>query len=458
MSYGALCLIPPLVVVLLAIAIRRAFEPLLVGCLAGFLIIALKTDLGAFPGNFVEALKKTLEHADMVWVILVCGLYGSLIHLIIHSGGVFAFGEYVLRYVKTRKSALVASWLLGIFIFIDDYMSALATGVTMRKITDHYRISRELLAYLVNAMAAPVCVLIPMSTWSIYVGKLLEDNKVVAVGGGFDGFLKTIPFMFYAWAVVLIALLVALGVLPLGGKLKRAEQRAQTTGVLAPPNSGASAAEVVPADLSKAKPVYFFLPLIVLIGATLWLNKDALMGVLAGVAFTFFYYWISGVMRFAELSDGIFEGFKSMVFALAILTMSYVLKLVGDQMGLTPYVIDSVKPVLSRELLPVVVFLSLSFISYTTASSWGLYAVAIPIVVPLAAALGANLWLSLAAVVSSGAFGSQASFYSDVTVLTATSTECNNMEVSFSALPYNALAVLVSALLFLACGYWMVPQ
>lgn len=455
MSFGALCLLPPLVVVILAILIRRAFEPLLIGCLTGFLIIALKTDVSAFPGNFVEALKKTLEHADMVWVILVCGLYGSLIHLIIRSGGVFAFGEYVLRYVKTRKSALVATWFLGIFIFIDDYMSALATGVTMRKITDNYRVSREMLAYLVNAMAAPVCVLIPMSTWSIYVGKLMEDNKVVAGGGGFDGFLHTIPFMFYPWAVVLIALLVATGTLPLRGRLKKAETRAQTTGVLAPPDSGAAPVEEVPADWSKAKPIYFFLPLTVLIGATLWLNKDALMGVLAGVAFTFFYYWASGVMRFTELSDGIFEGFKSMVFALAILTMSYVLKLVGDQMGLTPYVIESVKPVLSKGLLPMVVFLSLSFISYTTASSWGLYAVAIPIVVPLAQALGANVWLSLAAVVSSGAFGSQASFYSDVTILTATSTECNNMELSFSALPYNLLALLVSALLFLGCGYMM---
>ena len=116
-------------------------------------------------------------------------------------------------------------------------------------------------------------------------------------------------------------------------------------------------------------------------------------------------------MRFTDITDGIFEGFKSMVFALAILTMSYVLKRVGDEMGLTPYVIDAVKPILSKGLLPMMIFLSLSFISYTTASSWGLYAVAIPIVVPLAQALGANVWVSLAAVISSGAFGSHSSFY-----------------------------------------------
>jgi len=448
---GAIALIPPLVVILLGIWLRRAFEPLLIGCLVGFLLI----NHSAFPGNFIDALKKTLQHEDMVWVILVCGLYGSLIHLIIQSGGVFAFGKYVLQYVKTRRSALVTTWLLGIFIFIDDYMSALATGVTMRKITDHYRISREMLAYLVNAMAAPVCVLIPMSTWSIYVGKLMEDNQVVAAKGGFDGFVQTIPYMFYPWAVAIIALLVALGILPLWGKLRRAEQRATETGVLSPPDAGrVPAPEVIPTDLTKAKPVYFFLPLIFLIVATLFLDKDALKGVMAGLTFTFFYYWMSGVMRFNAISDGIFEGFKSMIFALAILTMSYVLKKVGDEMGLTQYVIASVQPVLSKMLLPAVVFLALSFISYTTASSWGMYAVAIPIVVPLAQSMGANIWAAVAAVICAGAFGSQASFYSDVTILTASSTECNNMEVSFSALPYNLLALLLATVAFLAVG-WM---
>ena len=134
--------------------------------------------------------------------------------------------------------------------------------------------------------------------------------------------------------------------------------------------------------------------------------------------------------------------------------MSYVLKRVGDEMGLTPYVIESVKPILSKGLLPMMIFISLSFISYTTASSWGLYAVAIPIVVPLAQALGANVWVSLAAVISSGAFGSHASFYSDVTVLTSSSTECNNMELSLSALPFNLVAMAVAALLFLACGFY----
>ena len=119
-------------------------------------------------------------------------------------------------------------------------------------------------------------------------------------------------------------------------------------------------------------------------------------------------------------------------------------------MGLTPFVIEGVSGVLSKGMLPLVIFLVLAFISYTTASSWGVYAVAIPIVVPLAQELDANMWATLAAVISAGAFGSHSSFYSDVTVLTATSTECNNMELSFAALPYNLIALGLSALLFFA--------
>ena len=443
---GIYTLIPPLVVVLFGIWTRRAFEPLLIGCLVGFVMIAPT----AFPGNFVDALKKTLQSEDMVWVILVCGMYGSLIQLIIKSGSVMAFGDYILRYVKTRRTALVATWFMGLFIFIDDYMSALATGVTMRKVTDTYKVSREMLAFMVNATAAPVCLLIPMSTWSIYGGSLLETNKIVEKGHAFEGFLNTIPFMFYPWAITIIALLVALGYFPLIGKLKIAEQNAFNTPSVKPIIETSDNKNLS----NKTNPIHFLLPLSILITATLWLDKDALKGVLVGVSFTFFYYWLTRVMTFAEISDGIFEGFKSMIEALAILTMSYVLKKVGDEMGLTPYVIESVKPFLSKGMLPVVVFLALSFISYTTASSWGLYAVAIPIVIPLAQAIGANVWLSLAAVFSSGGFGSQASFFSDVTVLTSNSTECPNVQLSFAQFPYSIISLIVATLLFLVCGFY----
>lgn len=451
MEFGALSLIPPLVVIVLAVLMRRSFEALTIGCLVGYLMI----DFHQFPSNFIDSLLKTLQDPDMVWVILVCGLYGSLIHLMIESGGAYAFGHFMLRYIRTRRSSLIVTWIMGIIIFIDDYMSALAVGATLRKITDNYRVPRETLAYVVNTTAAPVCVIIPMSTWSIYCGNLLEKNGVVGSGQAFMGFLYTIPYNFYAWIAVLISLLLAMGRFPLIGKLKVAEARVKAGGPISP---GGAIPEMKPDDLpqvelSKAKPIYFFLPLIVLMVATLALDKDALKGALFAVVFTVLYYAIIGLMPYEKISDGVFEGFKSMIFALAILTMSYVLKNVGDAMGLTPYVINSVKGVLNKELLPFGVFVSLSAISYATSSSWGLYAVAIPIVVPVAHALGANVWMTLSAVIGSGAFGSNASFYSDVTILTATSTECNNLEHSFSQLPYALIALGAASVMYLVFGF-----
>lgn len=460
-DYGYICLIPPLAVIIFGIWLKRAFEPLLLGCLIGYGIISFYNignpkpvaDLHQFPNNFLVGLQQSLGHSDMVWVILVCGLYGALIHLIIESGGVLAFGELALKHVKTRRSSLITTWFIGLFIFIDDYMSALATGVTMRKITDNFKVSREMLAFIVNAMSAPICLIVPLSTWSVYCGKLMEDYKVVAKGDAFSGYVATIPYMFYPIVMMLIALLVALGKFPLWGKLKKAEERAITTGILN------NAKQTQNADVQnfinkKSSPIYFFVPILFLIIATIYLDKDALKGVSAATVFTFLFYGITRIMTFDQLSDSIFEGFKSMILALAILTMSYVLKKVGDEMGLTPYVINATQPYLSKELLPMIVFLVLSFISYSTASSWALYAVAIPIVVPLALSLGANVYVTLAALFSCGAFGSHASFFSDVTILTAASTESDNIENSFSSLPYSLLAVGISAILFLISGIY----
>jgi Na+/H+ antiporter NhaC len=438
-----LALVPAFIVVVLSVWLRRAFEPLLIGCLVGYLLI----NPNAFPNNFLDGLTQTLQEKDTVWVILVCGLYGSLIHLIIESGGVFAFGELALKYVNTRRKSLITTWLMGVFIFIDDYMSALAVGVTMRKITDRYRVSRELLAYLVNATAAPICVLIPMTTWSIFCGKLLEDNKIVEKGGAFQGFLSTIPYMFYAWVSVILALLVSMSAFPLFSRMKKAENRVVNDML---PKQIVETKAVNP----LAKPIHFFLPLIVLVLATIFLEKDALKGIFAGLTFTFFYYLLTGLMTFNQLSDGIFEGFKSMIYALAILTMGYILKKVGDQMGLTPYVIASVKPFLSKTVLAAVLFVALSVISYLTAASWGLYLVAIPIVVPLAQSLDASVYLSLGAVFSAGVVGSQSSFYSDASVLTASSTECDGMEMFLTALPFNLLSITIATILFLIAGYF----
>jgi tetracycline resistance efflux pump len=454
MSYGAIALIPPAVVIILAIKQRTSFEPLLIGCLVGYAIIGYHDHTNFFT-NFVNSFEKVMGNSDSVWVILVCGLYGSLIGLMVRSGGTFKFGEWALKRIKTEKGALMGAWGMGLFIFLDDYLSALTVGLSMRKITDAFKIPREKLAYIVNTTAPPWCVVVPISTWTIFIGNILETSHVAPKGQGLATYWKMIPYVAYGYVSVLIIPLFIYGVLPWFGKLKQADIRAQETGQLtASEFSDTATMDITAMNPAKSsKIIYFLLPIIVLLAATIFFNIDALKGVMVAVAFTFIYYLVIKVGTFRQLSETLFGGFNSMIYALAILMMSYVLKDVNDKMGLTQYVLDSASPYLNKEFLPVIIFASLSIISVTTGSSWGLYAIAIPLVVPLAQHFGSNVLLNCGAVISAGVFGANACLYSDATVLTAQSTECNNLDQGLSQLPYALIAFSISALVYVLLGY-----
>jgi Na+/H+ antiporter NhaC len=454
MGYGAIALIPPAVVIILAIKQRTSFEPLLIGCLVGYTIIGLHNHTNVFT-NFVDSFEKVLGSRDSVWVILVCGLYGSLIGLMVRSGGTFKFGEWALERIKTQKSALMGTWALGLFIFLDDYLSALTVGISMRKITDAFKIPREKLAYIVNTTAPPWCVIVPISTWTIFIGNILETSHVAAKGQGLSTYWKMIPFVSYGYVSVLIIPLFIYGVFPWFGRIKKADIRAMETGQLvASEFNGTASIDVKAMNPDKqSKVIYFLLPIIILLAATIYFDIDALKGVMVAVAFTFIYYLVIKLGTFSQLSETMFGGFSSMLYALAILMMSYVLKDVNDKMGLTQYVLHSASPYLNREFLPVIVFVSLSLISVTTGSSWGLYAIAIPLVVPLAQHFGSNVLLNCGAVISAGVFGANACLYSDATVLTAQSTECNNLDHGLSQLPYALIAFSMSAAVYVLLGF-----
>lgn len=459
MDYGALALIPPLVVIVLAILMRTSFEPLLIGCLVGFVILSLHNQTNFFT-DFVDSMMRVIgdpTNGGSVWVILVCGLYGSLIGLMVRSGGTLKFGEWALKRIKTKASALMGAWVLGLLIFLDDYLSALTVGLSMRKITDAFKVPREMLAYIVNTTAPPWSVIVPISTWTIFIGAQLELAHVAPEGQGLSTYWKMIPFVAYGYISVLIIPLFIFGIIPWFGRMKKANERAAATGNLFGSGNTMTAVLDVSAlnPKKKSKVIYFLLPMIVALAATIYFDIDALKGVMIAVAFTFIYYLIIKLGTFQQLSETVFNGFNSMVYALAILMMSYVLKDVNDKMGLTQYVLDAVSPYVSKELLPVVVFASLSVIAVTTGSSWGLYAVAIPIVVPLAQHLGSNVLVNCGAVVSAGVFGANACLYGDATVLTAQSTENNNLDNGLAQLPYAFIAFGLSCIAYLIFGYTM---
>lgn len=457
MDYGALCLIPPAIVIVISIVLRSSFEALLIGCVAGFIILSVYTGSNAFT-DFVDSSIRVIgdtSSGGSVWVILVCGLYGSLIALMVRSGGLIKFGEWALRYIKTKKQALMGTWVVGLIIFLDDYLSELTVGLSMRKITDTFKVPREILAYIVNATAAAWSVIAPISTWTIYIGALLVVSKAAPEGEGLQTYWRMIPFIAYGYIAVILAALFASGVLPWFGKLKQAAIRAEATGQLtASAFSSSSVMDVSQMNPNKAgKLIYFVLPMLVALVATIFFDIDALKGVIIAVAFTFIYYRIINLGSFQQLSDTMFNGVNSMVLALSILMMSYVLKDINSRMGLTEYVLHGVTPYVSKEMLPLAVFLSMALISVTTGSSWGLYAVALPLIVPLAQQLDSNVLLCCGAAVSAGVMGSNSCPYSDATILTSQSCESPPLDNSFSQLPYVGLVFTLTCITYIILGY-----
>lgn len=452
--YGWLSLIPPLVVVLLALWTRLSLEPLLVGIVTGYVLIDIHTGRFNFFDAVLQSFQSVLQNELMVWIILVCSLYGALINLMIRSGGINAFGALLLRYTTSPKKALLSTWLFGTLLFVDDYLNALTTGTTMKKITDHFRLPRELLAYVVSSTAVPICVIVPVSTWVIFIGKLLEDAKLVAPGAGLASYAHIIPFISYGYIQFLLVPLSIIGVLPFLGPMRRAIARAENSGQLIPPNSEGFKVEVSSFHSPKPpSPLYLVLPLVVLFSATILLHFDALKGVVAALFFSIAYYRWQRVASLKDLSDCCVEGIKSMTYALVLLVLSYVLKELGDAMKLTDYVIATVQGLVSREFLPLAVFLTLGAIAFATGNSWGLYAIAIPLVAPLALNLHANLWLCIGALISAGAFGAHACFFSDATILAAQGSECNNYAHGITQLPYALISFAISCVLYGVMGF-----
>lgn len=449
-SYGWLCLVPTIVVLLIALKTHKTFEALLGGSVVGMLILHQESFFTGFTGS----LQAVMIDPTIGWIILVCGLFGSLIQLIIKTGGTYAFAQLLSKHIHGPKRALFVTWLMGMVIFIDDYLNALTVGNAMKKLTDKFGVSREMLAYVVDSTAAPICVLIPLSTWSIYVSGLLETTGAAEVGQGLVTYIGAIPFMAYGWVSVFMVPLVIMRIVPPLGAMKKAELRVKTTGLLAPSNSPADTQEIE--DTSNNSVWDFLLPIMVLIGVTIIADIDALQGVVASIAFIWLYQTIfRKKLSWVQAIEESFAGFKTMISALAIIIMSFVLKDVNDGLGLTQFVVDAVLPIMNKAWLPAIAFIMLAAITFATGSFWGVYAISLPIIIPLAQQMGVHPQLVIGAVISAGAFGSHACFYGDATVLSASATGCNNMAHALSQLPYALLSAAISTAIFIVLGFVM---
>ncbi|MDG0970363.1 MAG: Na+/H+ antiporter NhaC family protein [Porticoccaceae bacterium] len=438
-----LVLLPAAVTIIVAILSRRPIESLLSGVAVGLLLLDPKAALT----NFSSILLAVMMDETIAWIIIVCGLMGSLIALLMRVGASNAFSQVLAARARNSGSALIYTWLLGLVIFVDDYLNALAVGSAMRKVTDKFNVSREMLSYVVDSTAAPICVLVPLSTWAVFYAGLFTEIGFAESGEGMAVYISAIPYMLYPMVAVAMVPLVATGRLPALGLMKRAQERAEAGLISAVPSD----IEVYAAE-DNANPVrmyHFVLPILTLLIFSLWgnpWNPDVQLGVIAAVALTMVLFGAQKLLSWTEMFDAVLDGVKIMLPALIIVIVAFVFKDVNDQLGLANYVIDNVADSMTPVLLPLMVFVTMSFISFATGSSWGVFTIAIPVILPLAESLGVSIPLAIGAIVSASAFGSHACFYSDSTVLAAQGCGCNVMDHALTQIPYALIAAFIAAL------------
>ena len=443
-TFGIFSLLPIACVLGFALVSKRTLEPLFFGAIIGLMLINPNPQV--MIKSLMDSSLKVMAGPVMGWILLLCVLMGGLIMWLQKSGATEAFSHIIGRFARTRSQSILAAWLLGLLIFIDDYLSSLTVGATMRKLTDRLGVSRAMLSYVADATAAPVCLLVPISTWGIYLAGLLESNQVAAAGSGMAYYLHIIPYVLYAWVAILVVPLVAFNIIRPNAAMQKAEALAMQQR-----HQVREEAEEASGYSSRSHLMYFLLPIVVLVAGT-WLFGDTLLGAMAAVLFTAVFFRFLQLASLPQLFNDFMEGIISMVTPVAIIFAAFVLQDVNEQLGLAPYLIENVKPYLNAQWLPVITFVLLSVLTFTTGSFWGIYAIAFPIIVPLAVALDANLPLTLGALISAGGFGSQACFFGDSTVLSARSCEITPMEHAITQWRYAWISALIAALLFAAGG------
>jgi len=450
-SGGWIALLPITALLASVIATKRSLESMVAAIVVGFML----TDGAAFFPSMLETISGVMQDPTIGFVILLCSSMGALVAVLDRSGGTKGFGDWVASRVSTRRGVLLATWIMSLFIFIDDFLISLTLGTCMTPSADRFKVPREMTAYVVNSSAAPVASLVPISAWAVFIAALLEKQMGLPAGGGLALFVRTIPFNFYAWFAFLTVPLVVTGIIPVFGPMKRAEARVKTTGALAPPGSDLIAMRK-PSDGAeegpRARTRNLVLPLMALIAATMAFGVNLYKGAFTALFFCGIYYRAQGVMSVSRFTETCLKGVGNMVFPIVFTCLAFTFNQVNSELGLIPYIIGKAAPLLSPALFPLIIFVILGFVAFLVGISWSLYLIAFPLVIPLAQALGADLVLAVAATVAAGTMGQHCCFYSDGTILVSASTGCDNIHHALSQLPYAMIAASLAGVAFLIAG------
>ena len=432
--------IPLLILILGALYTRRIIEP---ACLASVVAVVMRygTD---FVNGYLEKMYQVLSDPSFQLLIIVGIGFTGISALADASGAMAGFRRILERRCKTQHTTIFYTWLLGAVVFMDDYLNALAVSASMKGISDKMRIPREHLAYTVNCMGACVCVMLPFSSWAAFAVGCAGQQ-----GMGMKEYIGAIPFMFYPICAILIALLLAYGLIPKIGELKLAYVRVEAGGsVLA-----SESKEEKEASEKESSALNFVIPMLALIIGMLAFDKNIVMGMLLAIACMLVMYCGQKLMKVTEFFDIFLEGCSGMTPMLITIFVTFIMEKCTEEMGFTDLVTRLMSRTVPASLLPATAFLSVACITFFAASFWTLIVIAFPIFLPMAVTMGVNPSLVIGAVMSGVALGSQTCLYSDAIFMVSAGTGVPNDTQFRVVAPYVLCGVIPASILFIIAGF-----
>lgn len=468
-------LVPPLLAIILALITKEVYSSLFLGVAVGALMYT-----GFHPWNAFVAFFDIMKDSMNLNILIFDVLLGMIIVLMAKSGGSAAYGKWAGNKIKSKKSASLATMGLGILIFVDDYFNCLTVGSVMRPVTDRYKVSRAKLAYIIDATAAPVCIIAPISSWAAAVNSYVPEDAGIT---GFQLFLRTIPYNLYALLTLAMVLYIILTGFDFG-LMKKHEDNADKGDLF---TSGAEEFEQIKPEENgvKGHMMDLILPVAVLIvsavgamiytgflgGATdivtAFAGCDAetslIFATMITVLFMLVLYLPRKVITFKGFMDSFVDGFKLMIPAVAILIFAWSLKGVGDALGIASFVEGVVGSHTSASVIvPAIMFVIAVFLSFSTGTSWGTFAILVPIVVALFSS-GNNLEMmiiSVSAVLAGAVCGDHVSPISDTTVMSSAGAQSNHMNHVSTQMQYAAVVAAVCIVGYIIAGivrvWWIV--
>lgn len=462
-------LVPPIVAIVLALITKEVYSSLFIGILIGGVFYSGFQFEGTVLHVFEDGIIGSLTDAYNMGILVFLVILGIMVCMMNKAGGSAAFGRWASVHIKTRAGAQFATILLGILIFIDDYFNCLTVGSVMRPVTDKHNVSRAKLSYLIDATAAPVCIIAPISSWAAAVTGFVEGED------GFTIFLRAIPFNYYA--LLTIVMMFAIVILKMDyGQMKLHEKNALAGDIYTTPDRPyANAEEEI--DESKGTVADLVFPVIALIICCVigmiytggffsgtgfieaFSGSDASVGLMLGSFFAFvitiIYYAVRKVLKFSESMSCVPEGFKAMVPAILILTFAWTLKSMTDSLGAKEYVAEIVGGATGGllSLLPAIIFLVACFLAFATGTSWGTFGILIPIVVNVFAGNNETMMIiAISACMAGAVCGDHCSPISDTTIMASAGAQCNHVNHVTTQLPYAITVAIVSGVTYVLAG------